>query len=250
METLDHDSNHETPWHVHLSGQLYWLKRGIILIETENAQWPITPGSVGWIPAKLAHKAKVLAAVHGHILHFDSSDNMVLPEAPKIFRMDSLVQSLLQRATCLDGNHYPASYVTQLIGILGYEIQSMEELPVSLPLPVDRRARHIADELLRCPSTGMTQAQLANRWGVSVRTLSRIFINQTGLTFSQWRQQSKILISLQWVLDGFTISEVAERSGYSNVSAYIEAFRQRFGESPGKFQAKMSGIDRTHNSQE
>ncbi|WP_413466653.1 helix-turn-helix domain-containing protein [Photobacterium sp.] len=45
----------------------------------------------------------------------------------------------------------------------------------------------------------------------------------------------KKLISLQWVQDGLTINEVAALSGYNNVSAYIEAFRQRFGETPGIF---------------
>jgi AraC-like DNA-binding protein len=72
-----------------------------------------------------------------------------------------------------------------------------------------------------------------------VRTLSRIFINQTGLTFSQWRQQSKIVTSLKWIQEGIPISEVAERSGYGNVSAYIEVFRQRFGQTPGKFQSTV-----------
>lgn len=153
--------------------------------------------------------------------------------------MNAFLGSLLQRATDYDGSNYPESYMAHLVALLGYEIARLEELPLGLPLPFDRRARNIADELLRCPSSDLTQDQLASHWGVSVRTLSRIFIKQTGLTFSQWRQQSKIVTSLTLIQQGLSINEVAERSGYSNVSAYIEAFRQRFGETPGKFQSKV-----------
>ncbi len=155
-----------------------------------------------------------------------------------MYGMNAFLGSLLQKASEFDGGNYPTSYITHLVALLSYEIARLQELPLGLPLPMDRRARNIADELMRCPSSDLTQEQLASQWGVSVRTLSRIFIKQTGLTFSQWRQQSKIVTSLKLIQQGLSIAEVAERSGYSNVSAYIEAFRQRFGETPGKFQSK------------
>ncbi|VDR29560.1 HTH-type transcriptional repressor of iron proteins A [Raoultella terrigena] len=83
-----------------------------------------------------------------------------------------------------------------------------------LLLPTDRRARNVADQLLAHPDSPLTQAQLAQRWGLSVRSLSRLFREQTGLSFCQWRQQAKVVTSLQWVLAGEPIAEVAARSGY------------------------------------
>ncbi|SJN55220.1 AraC-like ligand binding domain protein [Vibrio ruber DSM 16370] len=74
VSPLNHRQRHETPWHAHPTGQLYWLQRGMIIIETDTAQWPITPGSVGWIPEHCSHKATILAAVQGFILHFDTAD--------------------------------------------------------------------------------------------------------------------------------------------------------------------------------
>ncbi|SHE57278.1 helix-turn-helix transcriptional regulator [Vibrio gazogenes] len=240
VKTLNHVQMHETPWHAHQAGQLYWLQRGIIIIETSFAQWPITPGSVGWIPENCAHKAKILASVQGYMLYLDNADGVVFPQSPGIYGVNAFLSALMQRATCLnDSDDYSPSYISHLVALLGHEITMLNMLPIGLPLPSDRRARHIADELLHCPATDLTQTQLATRAGMSVRTLSRIFTQQTGLTFSQWRQQSKIVISLKWLLAGLPISDVAERSGYHNVSAYIEVFRQRFGETPGKFQAKL-----------
>jgi len=105
-----------------------------------------------------------------------------------------------------------------------------------LTLPVDRRAGNVANQLLKSPACELAQPQLAQQWGLSVRSLSRLFTQQTGLSFSQWRQQAKVVTSLQWVLAGLPVSEVALRSGYSNVSAYIDVFRQRFGKTPGQLQ--------------
>ncbi|WP_038180150.1 helix-turn-helix transcriptional regulator [Vibrio rhizosphaerae] len=236
---LNHRQRHETPWHAHPTGQLYWLQRGMIIIETDTAQWPITPGSVGWIPEHCSHKATILAAVQGFILHFDAADAVEFPQLPGVYGVNPFLSALMDRATRLTAADYPPDYFSHWLVLFGYELMRLQRLPVGLPLPSDRRARRIADQLLNSPSTDLTQAQLAAHSGVSVRTLSRIFIRETGLTFSQWRQQSKLVISLKWLLAGCTISDVAERSGYGNVSAYIEVFRHRFGETPGKFQAKL-----------
>ncbi|MCE0495064.1 AraC family transcriptional regulator [Vibrio salinus] len=238
VEALNHHQGYETSWHEHPTGQIFWVNSGVVLVKTGYEQWPVTPGTLGWIPKKLSHKAKFLAEVQGYVIHFSHEDNLVCPEQPGIYPMAPFIQSLLHKTTCIGDEESFRDYAMHITALVGYEIAKLKELPVGLPFPSDRRARNIADELLQSPSNHMTQEQLANKWGLSVRTLSRIFITQTGLTFSQWRQQSKVLMSLQWLQKGLLISEVAELSGYNNISAYIDAFRQRFGETPGKFQSK------------
>ncbi|MBF9002495.1 helix-turn-helix transcriptional regulator [Vibrio sp. NFV-1] len=239
IESFKLTETYETPWHEHQWGQLYWLENGIINVETGKAQWSVTPGSVGWTPKDCNHKVKIFTAVQVHVLNLDYSSAQGFPAEPGVYCMNGFLDTLLQRAIECGNSSYPDSYISHLVALLAFEVARLQELPLGLPLPIDRRARNIADELLKSPSSHLSQEQLASHWGVSVRTLSRIFIKQTGLTFSQWRQQSKIITSLALIEKGLSINEVAAQSGYTNVSAYIEAFRQRFGETPGKFQAKM-----------
>ena len=193
---------------------------------------------MGWTPKHCSHKVKIFAGVQVYVLDLDYSDTDGFLNDPGVFGTSAFLNSLLEKASDLDDVSYPSGYIQHFAALLSYEIARLEELPLGLPLPSDRRARNIADQLMNCPASELTQDQLANQWGVSVRTLSRIFTKQTGLTFSQWRQQAKIVTSLQWIQEGLPINDVAERSGYTNFSAYIEAFRQRFGETPGKFQSK------------
>lgn len=234
---FEYPPHHRTPWHQHESGQLYWLKHGVIVIETACAQWTVTPGSLGWFPAGLPHRAWAPGALQGSSLYFTPSAAAHFPAQPGIYGAERFVQALLQRAEQLSQADFAADYSQHLLMLIGYELARSAEIPLHLPLPGDRRARNVADELLNNPATVQPQQQLAQRWGLSVRTLSRLFRQQTGLSFSQWRQQAKIVVSLQWLLAGETVSEAAARSGYGNVSAYIDAFRQRFGQTPGQFQA-------------
>lgn len=236
IEKFDYDSLHSTPWHKHASGQLYWLNHGILVIETTSVQWTVTPGSLGWFPADVSHRAWVPAGVKGQSLYLEPASCPPFPAHPGVYGADAFVMAILERL-CREGDFSsPAEYQRHLLKLLGFEIAGAPDLPLQLTLPVDRRARNVANELLKNPACALDQTQLAKQWGLSVRSLSRLFTQQTGLSFSQWRQQAKVVTSLQWVLAGLPVSEVALRSGYSNVSAYIDVFRQRFGKTPGQLQ--------------
>lgn len=236
IETFDYQRGHVTEWHEHNSGQIYWLKAGIMVVESGQAQWTVTPGSVGWFPASLRHRAQVPGKLSGTSLYLHLSTCTRLPQTPGIYGSDSFVQALLDRLCAGPRPGFPADYSSSLLSLLAAEIAHAAELPLQLLLPTDRRARNVADQLLAHPDNLQTQAQLAQRWGISVRSLSRLFREQTGLSFCQWRQQAKVVTSLQWVLAGEPIAEVAARSGYANVSAFIEVFRERFGHTPGQLQ--------------
>lgn len=238
IRQLEHDGPHTTPWHKHESGQLFWLSHGLIVIETEQSQWAVTPGSVGWFPANVHHRAKSMGTVRGKCLYLAPSFGGDSAPHSGIYRADTFIFELLSRICHSAKTLFPDDYRDALLHVLACEMAQMDELPLQLTLPEDRRARNVANELLKDPGCMLNQAQLAQKWGISVRNLSRLFNQETGLSFSQWRQQAKVLSSLQWVLAGLSVAEIAALSGYSNVSAYIEIFRQRFGKTPGQFKGQ------------
>lgn len=209
-----------------------------MVVEMAKAQWTVTPGSLGWFPAGLRHQARFPGPFKGKSLYPDSAVCAAFPQAPGIYGADLFMQALLERICLSCQPDMAADYQRSLLTLLAAEIARAPQLPLQLRLPADRRARNIADYLLAHPETPMNQLQLAQHWGLSVRSLSRLFREQTGLSFSQWRQQAKVVVSLQWVLAGESIGEVAARSGYSNTSAYIDVFRARFGNTPGQMQMK------------
>ena len=122
----------------------------------------------------------------------------------------------------------------RLLQVLLDEMHAASRAPLQLPLPQDTRLLNIARALLNDPASLRSQCDWAARAGLSPRTLSRRFLQETGISFALWRQQARVLRSLEGLSRGEAVSEVAGACGYDNVSAYIAAFRRRFGVTPGR----------------
>ncbi|MGY5955299.1 AraC family transcriptional regulator [Kosakonia sp. BK9b] len=226
-QRLTHQSRHQTVWHQHQTGQLFCMQRGMMMVQTEHVQWALTPASVGWFPAHLPHRAWTVGEVSGISLHIE---NAALPAEAGVWPADPFLLLLMERVACSEGRRQH-----HLLTVVLDEIRAATAAPLQLQLPEDRRARQVAEFLLLEPHSPLSQRELAFRFGMSARTLSRLFSQQTGLRFSQWRQQARILASLALLLKGESVSNTATQCGYENVSAFIAAFKQRFGITPGEF---------------
>jgi AraC-like DNA-binding protein len=64
---------------------------------------------------------------------------------------------------------------------------------------------------------------LAHRHHMSRRQVQRIFVTETGLTFSQWRTRVRLNGAAQSLLAGQSLSAAAHRSGYSSSAKLLQA---------------------------
>lgn len=78
------------------------------------------------------------------------------------------------------------------------------------------------------------QSRIASDLGVGARTLRR-WLAQEGTTFRELSAETIGMLAQQLLLTGLTVEQVAERLGYSSVSAFTSAFRGWKGQSPGTF---------------
>ncbi|WP_410001193.1 helix-turn-helix domain-containing protein [Serratia quinivorans] len=231
---LWHEKKHLTPWHQHTSGQLYLLTHGMIALETQEQQWAMTAGSIGWLPPHCAHQALACGNVAGWSLYLPEPYCSGLPEQPHLSTASGLIQALVERLAQFAGQRLNAPQ-RRLLQVLRDEVRMQENTPLQLPLPQDARLLKIARALLNDPADNRTQSEWAAWAGLSIRTLSRRFINETGMTFARWRQQARVIRSLEPLSRGEAVNQIAGDCGYDNVSAYIAAFRQRFGTTPGLY---------------
>ena len=121
----------------------------------------------------------------------------------------------------------------RLMSVLMDELEAAQIEPLLLPLPSDARALTAAEWILKNPADGATAEALARRCGLSARTLERLFRAETGMRFGLWRQKARLLESVRVLVEGGSVTDAALESGYSSVSAYIAAFKQTFGCTPG-----------------
>ena len=66
-----------------------------------------------------------------------------------------------------------------------------------------------------------------------MKTLQRDFTREFGMSYSRWRTRLRLRASLA-LLETRPVGEVARRVGYASPSAFIAAFAQEYGYTPGR----------------
>ena len=84
-------------------------------------------------------------------------------------------------------------------------------------------------------SSHRSQVEWAAYAGLSVRTMSRHFMVETGMSFASWRKLARVIASLEKLSEDRAVGDVAFSLGYESVSAYIAAFKEIVGVTPGAY---------------
>lgn len=67
---------------------------------------------------------------------------------------------------------------------------------------------------------------------VCLRTFNRLFRQQTGLSFSQWRQRGCVVLALARLAAGEAVTRIALDFGYESPAAFSTMFRRVLGQAP------------------
>ncbi|MEX2630557.1 MAG: helix-turn-helix transcriptional regulator [Tistlia sp.] len=220
--------------HSHGRSQLVYAAQGVVTVETTQGSWTVPPQRAVWVPAGLVHEVVMHGRVELRSLYFLPRLPGV-PAEPAVLSVTPLARELILRLMDLPETVAPARAWTRLIAALLEELEGLDAAVLHLPLPLDRRARRVAEALLADPGDGRRLEDWAARVGAAPRTLLRHFKRDTGLGFAAWRQQARFLAALPRLAAGEPVTAVALDLGYDSPSAFVAAFRKAFGTSPGRY---------------
>jgi AraC-like DNA-binding protein len=122
-----------------------------------------------------------------------------------------------------------------LRGLVLDELARADTQPLGVPLPRDKRLRALCEAVLRAPSERATLADWAADAGASERTVARLFRDELGTTYPQWRQQAVLAHALPLLARGVPVGQVAAASGYASDSAFTAMFKAAMGQPPSAF---------------
>jgi AraC-like DNA-binding protein len=121
---------------------------------------------------------------------------------------------------------------TAFLAMLG----EAKPLPHMLAMPIDRRAQRVAAAIVADPAArDVPLARIAGESGASLRTIQRRFLDETGMSLSEWRQVVRLMVAAARLIDGESVTNAALSAGYTGTSAFVHAFRKKFGETPSIF---------------
>ncbi len=113
------------------------------------------------------------------------------------------------------------------------ELASLENLPLHIPMPTDRRLQNICLALLDTPDHPNTLEDWAQQVGASSRTLARLFQRQLKMSFNAWRQQLRLMEALPRLLAGTACSAWRGTWGTAARGRSARCFAVCSGESSG-----------------
>ena len=147
-------------------------------------------------------------------------------------RVTPLLRSLLDAAFATDTGPEKAAL---LVRLMLHELTETADAPTFLPLPTSLVGRRVADLAFGDPQNRLDVSELASRTATSVRTLSRLFPAETGLTFKAWRQRARIVHAMDQLAKGNAIARVSAEAGFASTAAFSCAFRQVTAMTPTTF---------------
>jgi AraC-like DNA-binding protein/quercetin dioxygenase-like cupin family protein len=221
--------------HTHTAHQLLFASSGAMTVTGDRTSWMIPPERAVLIPAGVPHAIRMWGEVAMRSLYFPVSAPAPVFEADtcRVISVGPLLRELILRVAEMAALDARVEAEARLMSVLMDELDAAHIEPLLLPLPSDARARKAADHVLKAPADGIVAEALARECGLSTRTLERLFRAETGMRFGLWRQKARLLESVRVLVGGGSVTDAALESGYSSVSAYIAAFKQTFGCTPG-----------------
>ena len=220
------------PLHVHDHHQVALAATGVLVMSGEGRTWALPRTRALWIPAGVPHRVAVFGPTRMMSAYVDPDRCPLDWVEPTVLAASGLLGELIAHLAAPDLARAARRRAEAVLWDL------VEPLPVttlSPPLPIDERARRVADALVGDVTDGRTLAAWGREVGASARTLARLFVAETGMGFERWRTTARLAAALPILASGTSVSATAHQVGYATPSAFVAAFRRQLGTTPATY---------------
>jgi len=216
--------------HSHPAHELLWHVSGTFRVDAGDRTWSLAPGTGVWIAAGTMHRTVGSGDYQVGWALVETADCPEIWERTTPVLVEPLLHHLLHFLASERSEVVRSQAEDVVIDLLGAQLSSSV---IELPMPSDARSRQIVDALLADPAHPWELADWAIEVGAGTRTLSRLFVDETGMSFGQWRTQARMRAAMADLVAGVPVQTVARRVGYASPSAFVTAFRRCTGRTPG-----------------
>jgi len=223
--------------HLHSRAQLIFAAAGVMLVSTDKGSWAVPPQRAVWMPAGVAHEIRLPGAVAMRTLYVRPDAAGRMPARVRVIAVSALLRELILRACALPVLYDERGAAGRLMTLILDEIAGLPTLGLDLPMPRDPRLARICRALGGDPGSTRTLEDWGREAGGSGRTLARLFLRETGLTFAAWRQQARLLAALARLAAGEPVTRIALDLGYESPSAFAAMFKRALGAPPSRYLA-------------
>ncbi|SMD18678.1 helix-turn-helix transcriptional regulator [Kibdelosporangium aridum] len=218
--------------HEHAEHLLSWSATTTVSLRTRHRDWLVPPTHALWMPAGCPHSVEVFRSGRGYAVVVSPENCPITWTEPTGVLVTPLIRELIVH---LDQHQRPHHTRTAAVSLLLSLLEPVPDTTFHVPLPDDPRTRAIAEALIADPADQRDLAMWAAHTHSSVRTITRLFTRETGMTFAQWRTHARVRAALIHLAQGSSVGATARAVGYHKPGAFAEAFRRVTGQHPSVY---------------
>jgi len=229
------------PYHSHAKGQLSYVEGGLAYLQVNDKRYVIPAKHYFWVPQGLKHVLKI-----GHSgtvlrsLFFYTHDDHSSPFYSEvgIYPINGLLLEMIKYSESWYGHINPGQDQFLFLSVIKNILPeiSNKRLPIALPFSENERIRPILDYLLLHISESHSLQSIGYEFGISERSLSRLFQQTLETSFLQYLKLLRIIKSIELMLQtDLSINEIAYEVGYGSLSAFSDVFMQLTNSRPSDF---------------
>lgn len=234
----------QSDWHAHEWGQLVYAEKGCIHFRSQG-RISLIPGGYGvWIPPGAAHQTwSDSPSLHMRALCFPAGEEV--PEADiTVFPLSFLLRELLRYTERWkeqgEEDHRVMPFLRVIAELIPEELQN--STLVYLPSTDHPRLAAILRYIQEHLTEPFSFQGLATEYGFSVRSLSRLFLDELGTSFSEYCKIARIMRALELIEGGADhVSGLAADVGYESLPTFSNNFLEICGQRPVQFIRSRKG---------
>jgi AraC-like DNA-binding protein len=227
--------------HAHDMAQLSFSTTGVMVVSGKDGNWVVPPTRAIWLAPHAEHRIRMLGQVRLRSIYVHGESTANIPQTTRVLAVSPLFREIIKAVTDAPAKVIPNRRTLLLTELLLEEAISRSELPLHLPVPRDHRLAVICTHIQERLDDMKPLQQWATELGCDARTLHRLFVQELGMSFVQWRHRAKLLTALEWLAEGRQILGIALDLGYQTQSAFTAMFRRNLGVAPSGFFKDAAG---------
>lgn len=221
--------------HTHDWAQVLYAVEGVMWVEVGCEAMVVPPQRAVWLPPGVPHAIKMISAVRMRNLYLQPQLAASLGQRGDVFDVSPLLRQLIV-VMAEDGEQRGEDYRDAACRLIVLELLAARHnaLRIALPSGTDRRLEAVCRAVIEHPSQDISLEQHAEQAGASVRTLSRLFTQELGMGFAEWRRQVQLALATSRLAQGHAIGSIARALGYQP-SSFSDMFRRELGVAPAAY---------------
>lgn len=239
----DHARGAHVGRHSHARAQLIFLLSGAMRIGLDDRVFSVPPGQAAFLPGGVPHAADYTERSAVRVAYLDPATFPGLPGESAVLPLAGLLRELVLRAIALDPGAPWSAADARAMQVLADEICRARDLAPGLALGRDARLRRVTEALVADPADRRSLPEWAVTAAVAERTLARLFVRETGLSFARWRTRLQIARAREALAAGRPVTQIAYDLGYASPSAFTAMFTRETGQPPHLSRATLPGAE-------